>query len=158
MKKVATEKATLEQLRAFAVSTLGIEINPNCNRLSALAQVQQSWDKPEIDVDDEAPAPVAKKAAAKVADKPAAKGRVRKVTVIIHATNEPGGADRVPLAVNGKAMLVERVIEQELPEHFYEVLQNAVQKLHDPLPDGKGYNPIPRLVPLYPHSVIRGPE
>lgn len=153
MKKVATDKASLEQLRQFATNNLGIDVNPSFNRLAVLAQVQQVWDKPEIDVEDEAPA--ARKGAAKPAAKDDPKAPARKVTVIIHAVDEPGGSDRVPLSVNGKAMLVERIVEQELPEHFFLVLKNAVEKRYDPLPDGKGYNPIPRLVPRYPYSVIR---
>lgn len=157
--KVATDKATLNQLRKFATSTLGLEIAPTSNRLQVLAQVQQAWNEPEIDVDGEdSAAPASRKAAPKAA----APGKVNKdgepdhkVAVMIHIVEEPGGADRVPLSVNGKAMLVERNIEQVIPYRYYKALEQAVEKRYDPLPDGKGYNPIARLVPRYPYTVLR---
>ncbi len=153
MKKIPIGEATEDQLRLFAINTLGIDIKASAKEETVLARVKQAWDKPDITIAESESEHVASKAVPQPvtdAQKPTASGMVR---LILGVTEEAGGNDPVPVGVNGKVMLIPRGIECEIPERYFEVLQHAVTHKYDPLPDG-GMNPIPRKVPLYPFQVI----
>lgn len=145
-KTIRLAEASKAQMRHFAETHLGIAIHPNANEETVRAKVAAAWNRDEIEVPDEpAPAPQEGSAPRPVtaAQKPPEKGKVR---VLIAKTEEPGGEDDVPISVNGRAMLVPRGREVEIPAHYFEVLRNAVRTVYDSLPDG---GMVPREVPRY---------
>jgi hypothetical protein len=155
MKTIPIDEATEEELRTFALDTLGIGIKATAKLETVRARVRQAWDKPEIRVDDSEP--LSKEVPSKASPQPVtdaqqapAEGMVR---LILGVTEDAGGADDVQVGVNGKIMLVPRGKEVEIPEPYFESLAHAVTHKYDALPDG-GMNPIPRKVPLYPFQVL----
>lgn len=155
MKTIPIGDATEDQLRLFAINTLGIDIKAVAKFETVLARVKSAWDKPEISVAGDAPDPehgASKATPQAVTDEQQAPadGMVR---LSIGVTEEAGGADPVQLGCNGKIMLVPRGKSVEIPERFFESLAHAVTHKFEALEDG-GMNPIPREVPLYPFQVL----
>lgn len=169
LQKIPVEEATEQQLRDFARDVLGIEIHHSAKHATCIAKVKEAWDKPEIMVAVTEPAaeagsdvPESKEEPAQpprpvtAAQRPPKAGYVR---VRIDIQDIPGGNEPVPVGVNGKVMVVPRAKECDIPEAYYEVLENSVSHIYDPLPDGKGINPEPRKVPSIPVALIaRGPK
>lgn len=58
------------------------------------------------------------------------------VRVIIHNQDGPCGAEDVFVSVNGKAWLIKREHEVDLPPEVLEVLENAEQAVYERDPDG----------------------
>lgn len=160
MKKIPIEEATLQQLRDFAQDSLGFEIHMNSNYATALAKVRATFSGDDITIRDEPAAEDVLQApiAPQPAPRPvlASQGDVGPgwVKVRINITESPGGNERVPLSVNGKAMLVEREKDQVIPYHFYEALVRAVEFRYEMDETGHGVNPIPRKIAKYPHTVL----
>lgn len=161
MKTVPIADATSQQLRLFALNTLGITISPSAKETTVRARVEAAWDKPDIPIGVVAPvdgeSPQDLKAASDAVpqavtdeQQPPAPGMVR---LILGLTEDAGGDRPVEVGVNGKIMLIPRGEEVDIPESYFEVLEHAVTHKYDSLPDG-GMNPIPRKVPLYPFQVI----
>lgn len=155
-KKIPIEEATVEQLRAFASAYLGLDIHGSTKEENVRARVAKAWGKPEILVPDagedetvvarggQPPHPVT------AAHQPPDKGKVR---LIIQRTDDSGGNDPVFVSVNGRAMLVPRGKEVEIPYRYFRALEKAVIYRYEPLPDG-GIDPVPRKIPLYPFQRV----
>ncbi len=153
MKQVKIADASEQQLRDFGRDTLGLTLPPNCKIETLKAKIQAAWDKDYVVVDDaEAPEPINGKSPQPVTDEQQGPER-EMVRVFINITDDAGGDEPVPVSVNGKAMLIPRNENCDIPVEYYEVLKNAVQHKYDPLPDG-GLNPVPRLVPKYPFQKV----
>lgn len=153
-KTVPIAKATAEQLRAFAQDYLGIFPDANAKVEQLRAQVKEAWGKDSIVVGAAAEQPEAAPAGTPprpvtAAQQPPAKGKVK---VHIPMTDRPGGREPVPVSVNGRAMLIPRGEECEIPYAYYEVLKNAVELQYYELPGG-GLSE-PQAVQAIPHSVI----
>ena len=153
--KVRFDEASPKQLRQFASETLGIQIAENCNLGTCQAKVREAW-KPDfiLLLDDTAPAepagasPPTQETAGVDGPKP---GYVR---IVINETEAPGGADRVKLGVNGKAMLIDRNVPSDIPRPYYLVLLEAYEHRYEMMEDGKSMNPVPRKIARYPFSLI----
>ncbi len=91
-----------------------------------------------------------------VVEKPAPElgedGEPPPVIVHIGITDKPGGDQDVQLSVNGRACLVRRGEDVEIPYMYYEVLKNAVEVHRDALPDG-GLGPERKVFPIPFHVV-----
>lgn len=159
MKTIPIGEASEDQLRLFAINTLGIDIKASAKKETVLARIQAAWNKPDIAIaesESEAdssgsmavPQPVTG------AQQAPADGMVR---LTIGVTEEAGGSDRVQLGVNGKVMLVPRGEVVEIPEAFFESLVHAVQDKYESMRDG-GMNPVPMKVQLYPFQVLVSTE
>ncbi|MBM3536897.1 MAG: hypothetical protein FJX55_03580 [Alphaproteobacteria bacterium] len=77
------------------------------------------------------------------------------VRVEVHDTKEEGALKKIPLAVNGVAMAVERGVKSDLRWPYYLALQ-AEETIFEKDNNDRiiGY----RTTPTYPHSVIDGPD
>lgn len=163
MKKILIEQATEAQLRAFSRNALGIEIHANAKLATVIAKVKEAWDKPEIVVaDDDMTSSAASPASADQRPVPITDGQLSPlpgmVRIFISLEDVPGGDEAVPVGLNGKVMLIPRNKNVDIPVAYWGVLQDAVKNIYDPLPDGKGINPIPRKVPGFPiRLVAEGP-
>lgn len=153
-RQVKIAEATHMQLLGFACNNLGLNLPPNTKKETVVAKISTCWDKDYILVLDmsETQEPTQK------GDNPVPvteeqKPKRRMVTIHINETEEAGGSEPVQVSVNGKAMLITRGVDVEIPYEFYEVLKHAITHKYDPLPDG-GINPKPREVPLYPFQLV----
>lgn len=147
MKTILISAATATQLASFASINLGLPADYREGTATLVAKIRATgYDKDSIEVEDDS-GTVAPKSA--VAAQPAEKD---KVTVLISASEAPGGSDDVFAAVNGSGMLIPRGKPVSIPYRYYEVLKNAVSTVYDPLPNGGMSEP--RQVPQYPFSVI----
>lgn len=159
MKTIPIGEATEDQLRLFAINTLGIDIKAVAKIETVRARVVAAWDKPDITVDEPKSEPA--EASSKVAPKPVTDEQQapekNMVRLILLVTEEAGGADDVQVGVNGKIMLVPRGKPVEIPEPYFESLAHAVTHKYDALKDG-GMDPIPRKVQLYPYQVLVSTE
>lgn len=138
-KKIPIEKATVADLRQFAQESLGIEIHHSCSLVTALAKVREAGhDKPDItlQVPDEVEAPAAGSAPRPVTAAQKAVPAVGKIKIRIPQSEEPGGKDHVPVSVNGRAMVIPRDQDVEIPYPFYHALKNAVRIVYEQKPEG----------------------
>lgn len=155
-KTVPLAKATAEQLRTFAENYLGISPDANARVDQLRAQVQAAWGKDSIIVapaagqEPEAPAGSPPRPVT-AAQQPPPKGKVK---IHIPMTDRPGGREPVPVSVNGRAMLIPRGEECEIPYAYYEVLKNAVELQYYEMPGG-GLSQ-PQAVQAIPYSVLAG--
>lgn len=76
------------------------------------------------------------------------KGRVR---VIFHSQEGPGGNDDVFVSVNGKAYLIKREHEVDLPREVLHAVENARQTVFEPGSEGRV---LPRRVSRFAYSVL----
>lgn len=158
-KKIADPNTTPAELRAFGKNYLGLDLPPNCNRETLVSRISAAWEKDHIIVDD-AKAPddtVAPEGGAPppVLDSqtPPAEGDDL-VRIRINITDTPGGNEPVPVSVNGRAMLIPRDKDVEVPSKYVEALEHAVEHRYEPADDGNGLKPEPRLVPKYPFQRV----
>lgn len=147
MNTININEATGPQLVWFAQNVLNIEgIRPNMAKAEMIAKIRAvGYDRDTIDVEAVQPAQ-AKPAVADEGD-----GAVKKVRIIIPASDAPGGQDPVPVSVNGSAMLIPRDEACDIPYPYYEALKNAVRQVYTPLADG-GLS-APKNVPAYSFSL-----
>lgn len=162
-KTIPIADATEAQLRVFAETVLGMSIHPNAKRETVIAKViaAHQGDTITVEADDaapqaaqvQAPAPIlAGKAEADETDT-SGDGLVR---ILIETRDEPGGDKPIPVSVNGRAMLIPRGKEVDVPRKYVEVLTKAVRHVYDPI-DGGGISTTPRNVPAYPFRIIQDP-
>jgi len=151
--KISIAEATQAQFREFANNSLGLNLPPNTKDETVVAKITAAWGKDYIMVSKEediqkhagaAPRPVTDVQASPEDDK---------VRIVISITEDPGGNEPVPVSVNGKAMLIPRGKEVDIPLSYFEVLNNAIAYKYESLGDG-GLNPIPREVPAYPFQRV----
>ena len=153
-RQVKIAEANHSELLMFARDTLGLNLPPNTKVETLIARITAAWDKEHILVPEAEPEKP-KQSGPKPQPVTSAQEEPEKakVRVIIQVTEEAGGADPVPVGVNGKVMLIPRGEEVDIPESYFEVLQHAITHKYEALPDG-GMNPIPRKVPLYPFQRV----
>lgn len=147
--------ATEEELREFGMSYLGMTFAANAKRDSILSKVKQAWPKDEIMVSDgeEASVPDQTGDAPKPVNAEQQGPKEGEVRMIVFESELPGGKDPVPVSVNGKAMLIPRGQEVEVPERYFEVLANALMDYYETDEDGN-LVPIPRKIPRYQFNVL----
>lgn len=154
------------QLRDFANSFLGMNLPGNTKPETVLAKIQSAWtndfilipiDSKELPHDLVSAEEVSQEPEKAAAPPPPPAGyngpKEGMIRVLVHASEEKGGSDPIPIGVNGQVMLVPRGKECDIPLPYFEALQNAEQHFYDPL-EGGGVNPVPRVVKLYPYQVI----
>lgn len=143
MKTVKIEEATGPQLVAFAQTILNIEgVRASMSKADMIAKIRTvGYDKDTIEVE----------AQARPTEEDAGKPSEDKVTLMIPSSDLPGGADAVPVGVNGSVMLIPRDQWCDVPRRYYQALRDAVRQVYSPLPDG-GIS-APRDVPAYPFQV-----
>lgn len=150
-KTVPLKEATAEQMRTFAKNSLGMAFPANTKEETMRAKIASAWAKPEIpvasaDADDaDALPPSPPRPVTAEQQKPGKK----MVRIIIAQTEEPGGADPVPVGVNGSVMIIPRGKEVDIPLAYFEVLKNAVQDRYVTDEEGNILAE-PRKVPAYP--------
>jgi hypothetical protein len=154
-KRIPIAEASEAELRQFAETVLGMSIHPGAKIETVRAKVQAAWDKAEIvlpgdEVPKAAPPGVAPRPVTD-SQQPPEQGKVR---IIIQRTEDAGGDQPVPVGVNGRVMLIPRGKEVDIPIPYFKVLQKAITHRFEDLGDGKGINPIPREVPLYPYQRV----
>lgn len=155
-KQLLIADASTKELSAFARDNLGMNLPGNMLRENMLARIGAAWNKDFITIPDYlsgepqhmdgAPPPPTTAEQAALPEP----GYVR---IEISVTEDAGGNEAVPVGVNGKIMLIPRGKQVDIKRSYYQVLQNAVMRKYDPLPDG-GINPVPRKVALYPFQLI----
>jgi hypothetical protein len=152
--KIKLEDAKAHQVRDFAIRVLGLDVKPADSLASIRAKIALVWEGDEIEVAEDGKV-IADLAKGVAADEGQAKEADpdRKVTILISRTNEPGGDQPVPVAVNGRAILIPRGKPSPVAYKYVEALTNAEQAIYDPLPDG-GISTEPRMVPAYPFQII----
>lgn len=168
-KKIPLAEASEAQLRDFAGRHLGMELPAGAKIETLRSKIRQAWTQPDIHVLDEHTAFVGGRSVS-LGDGFGSHGFVsngiehfmfeangrKKVRVILNRSEEAGGSEPVQVGVNGKVMLVPRGEEVEIPVEYFEVLQNAVRHIFDPLKDG-GLSE-PRKVPMYPYQLLPPPR
>jgi hypothetical protein len=180
-RQIPLEQATIEQLHKFAVETVGLQdLDINLGFPRILAAVQSAWDKPAIEVDDgeEAPRPAAPirgaaprtredlqrrlgmeprlpNGAKPLQSRGAAYQADPHVILMIGKQDVPGGAEPVPVSVNGSAMLIERGQMVEIAYRYYEALLNAQRTTYTQKVNYLTHevSMIPEVVQSYPFSV-----
>ena len=159
-KRIPLAEASPEQLRIFANQWLGMTLPPNAKETTLRSRVADAWSKdfilvleqPDNTVQERVEAPPPEPSdSGNGNDEP----KRRYVRLVINESDKAGGRDPVSVSVNGRAMLIERNVESEVPEEYYQVLKDAIEYRYDPNPDGNGLNPIPRKVHRYPFQVVR---
>lgn len=154
-KVVKLNDAGAAELRAYAETQLGITFGGAESKVNMRAKILEAKpDLVEIPALEKAAGPTQQGDAPKPVTASQPPPAPEKVRIIINRTEDPGGDEHVPVSVNGRAMLIPRGETVEIPLPYFQVLQNAVRHVYDPLPDGKGINPKPREVPMYPYQRV----
>lgn len=148
--EVQIDDASGPQLRQYARDNLGVEFDQFTPVETMRAQVRNAIAPKTAFLIAAPDAPLPPKPKAKAEAEGAELPEM--VTVIIAATEEPGGDEAVPVGVNGKAMLIPRGEPSKIPYRYYEVLENAKEWVYPQLKDG-GLGQ-PRAVYSYPFQVI----
>lgn len=149
-KKIPVSKASVQELRDFAVNHLALELDGNETLEQLRAKVVAAWDKDDIVVVQQ-DAPAAPKGAQ---PRPSSKANAKEFIVYIEQQDTFDGDEPVPLGCNGKIILVPRGRWCAVPIQFRDSLVNAVEVRRDPLKDG-GLGPV-RHVHRYPHRIWEG--
>jgi hypothetical protein len=146
LKTIPINDASATQLAEFAVTNLGLDVTHRLGKDAIRAKMAVTgFDKDTIEIDVPE---------VSVAKAPVEGAKQRKYVEVMIATEErPGGADPVPVGLNGRVMWIERAKPQRVPREYYQVLLDAVKKVYDPNPAG-GLMPA-RDVPTYPVSLLR---
>lgn len=159
VKKIPLNEATAHQLISFAQSVLGITLKPTEKIEAMRAKVSEAWAQPDILIDEPAADEPAKTRSVKVPTQQAVDTELphgEMVSIQIALEEGPGGRDPVPVGVNGRIQLIPRGQPVQVKREYVEVLKNAEKATYDPLFDANGnpagYNPVPRMVPMYPWS------
>lgn len=151
---VTIEEATAKQLSVFARLVLGLDLDGRENAPTLRSKIvaagfsgEQIPDMAELSRPSEPQRPIGSEEAARIT-LPNGKPGYR---INIHKQPVAGGDRPVAVSVNGMAVYIERGKPQEVSEHVYEVLKNAVERTYEMPEDGRGL-PEPREVHSYPFS------
>lgn len=122
-------EASLAQLKAFA-ETMQLDLGRANTEAKVRAVLAGAWSENYIVVDDEQAnaeqAIRAKPLTQKVAGPAGSNDPI--VVLKIAKTAYPGGKDPIPVSVNGRALVLQRDMQIELPYRFYEALQKAIRQ------------------------------
>lgn len=164
-KTVPWDEATLDELKKFASSVLGMSVNYNIGEATLRAKIRQAYPGDTItimvlDGEDEArpsdaPAPPPQTPTDGKALRGSSAENDPKVTITIAEVEGTGGKRPVPVGVNGVMMLVPRGRPVDIPYRYYEALLHAVKTLHEQ--DETTGEVVSSDVPSYPMSVNRMP-
>ena len=162
---VPWDKATLVELKKFAVSVLGIIPGPNIGESTLRAKIRAAFAGNHItimvlDGEDEVVAP---DAPAPPSDPPIQGKALRgssaendpKVTITIAEVEGAGGKRPVPVGVNGVIMLVPRGKPAPIPLRYYFALGDAIKTLYEM--DEQSGDVNSSDVPSYPFTVNKMP-
>lgn len=144
-------EASVQELRDFAQTALGLEIEGTENRNVVLSRLREAGYDPDNEkfriaiLTRPEPAPThMRDGSTEERD-----GRIYK-RMTIHAGPGEGGDRPVPVRVNGKTMLIPRGQPCMVPEEYAEAVVNAQETTYEMT--GTGIMN-PREVPSYPHAV-----
>lgn len=183
MKNISIDDAELAELRWYAQHRCALPSHALQGEISAerlRAMIRAVFESESIEVPNDLPpaepsgrividaVPLAQSLPGTTKAKAArAKGLVDKTSdgdpkVVIHIPKQagPGGERHVPVAVNGRLMLIPRAQNVEIPYRFYEALRNAVETRYEEVP-AKGDQPSylrPIEVLSYPFHAVRMPD
>lgn len=153
--------ATVDQLRWFATTVLGVDLGPNPNiRIETLRSKISAagYQRDDITVPDTigTPAPAAAPAGETPAHAvdPGSYQRGPRAKIVIARDEKPGGDRPVFVAVNGKSMLIPRAEPCDVGLPYVEALLHATQTLYDMDEEGHITS---REVPLYPMQILSMP-
>jgi hypothetical protein len=146
---IKVANATKAQLEQYATNVLGLELKDGEHHNALRARVGSLVESGEFKLDEPEPS----QQVATPAQNAQVAGDAAKVTLVIEISDDPGGAEPVPVSVNGRNMWITRGEPVSIPVPYYEVLKGAVKHVHDVQKDGS-MNPLPRLVPMYPFREI----
>lgn len=141
------DAATINELRVYARDELGLQVPQKGMTkellIEAIRDADPSFNPEPVKAGEDLPAP-------------AVKGK-KTVKIMVHKTSEQGGDRDVFVGVNGKARLIKRGVEVEVPIEVAEVLKNAIETRYewkaDPRHPQGGEN-VARDAQAYPFSVI----
>ena len=164
-KTVPWDEATLDELKKFAASVLGISVSPRIGEETLRAKIRQAYPGDTITImvlDDEveetvgdAPAPASETPTDGKALRGASAENDPKVTITITEMEGAGGKRPVYVGVNGVAMLIPRGRPVDIPYRYYHALTNAIKTLYEQ--DEASGEVISSDVPTYPMSVNKMP-
>mgnify|MGYP001220154206 CR=1 FL=1 len=158
-KTVKIEEASIQQLRDYAGTVLGLDIPRTANAETIRAKIRAATDVEEITVTEATPVDHSGTPPARPKGYHGLLGDSSKgdplVELVISEQSGPGGKRDVFLSVNGRGMLVPRNKQVTIPYRYYEVLKNARQTLHEQNDDGSISS---REVLSYQFQTIRMPS
>ena len=164
-KTVPWDEATLDELKKFAASVLGMSTHANIGEEKLRAKIRQAYPGDTITImvlDDEgegfasdAPPPPSATPNDGKALRGSSAERDPKVTITIAEMEGAGGKRPVYAGVNGVAMLIPRGRPVDIPYRYYLDLMNAVKTVHEQ--DEATGEIISSDVPSYPMSVNKRP-
>lgn len=154
-KTIPIAVSTIEQLREFAETVLQLKIHPNAKRETIIDRIEVAHQGDSITVPEVEQEPILSTIPSP-ANEPPPIPPAEKVRIYVETQDIPGGDKPVAVSVNGRAMLIPRGKEVDVPRPYVHVLQNAVRDIYDPL-EGGGISTTPRKVPSYPFRVIADP-
>lgn len=163
MQKVIIDEATEDQLRSFALTVLGLDIDGRTKSREALmARITEAgWAQAHIIVPEEVQPGPARNVGGARNTRPG-KSYVldgetveeTDVRIMVHTKDGPGGERPVPVAVNGSLMLIPRGQEVWVPSRYVEALEHAEEYAYEEYRDGTGGLKAPRRVKAYPFSYV----
>lgn len=153
--RISIAEATPQQLRSFATTVLGLELEGRENGPTLRSKIEQAgWTGDNIPVMGEAPSgPPAGSRDAREASKIVKENGRAYFTIIIPREDKPGGQEPVYVSINGRGMFIPRGERQEVPAEYVEALDHAEQHVYDEF-DGNGLGGLkaPRKVKSYPFT------
>ncbi len=160
-KTVPWDEATLDELKKFAASVLGISVHPKIGEQTLRAKIRQAFpgdaitfmvlDSEEVVQASDAPLPPSETPTDGKALRGTSGARDPIVKITIAEIDSVGGKRPVPVGVNGVVMLVPRGRPVDIPYRYFEALSHAVKIIHDQ--DDLTGDIISTEVPSYPMSV-----
>ncbi len=160
-KTVPWDEATLDELKKFAASVLGIPVHYKIGEETLRAKIRQAYPGDTITImvldgeDDGSPSDAPPPPSEAPSDGKALRGTAAsndpEVKITIAEVESAGGKRPVPVGVNGVIMLVPRGRPVDVPFRYYEALVHAIKTLHEQ--DEATDEIISTDVPSYPMSV-----
>ncbi len=174
LKRLSMEEATVPQLRWFAETRLETKPPKSMSDAKKLRNFigVLGWEHNYIEIPDSPAAikepgkPMAQAVAGttrtgkgRVGDDASSKNDPR-VVLTIPNEDKPGGSRPVPVAVNGKLILLPRNEEISIAYRYYEALKNAKETRYREVKDvfGNVIDYEPFEVPSYPFNTVRMPD
>jgi len=158
MKQVPLATASADQLRRFAQSHLGMELDAKLSADKIRGEIRAAWSMDHIFVaDEEKVEPKAKQPAKPIsANEFYVSGRADpKITITLAATDGEGGDRPHPVGVNGTIILVPKGSPSEIPYRYYLALLDAKKTVYSQ--DQNTGDLIESEVPAHPFIVNKWP-
>lgn len=153
MQTIEIAKATVEQLRAYAESVMGLDLSGSETRAQLRALIAAGGHEGETIA---VPEPASLEAAVRAA--PRAQGQRRtnargeeEVLILVHTNDGPHGERPVFVACNGRRMGIPRGEEVWVPQPFVNALSDAEMMVYAKVDRGLGEG---RLVKRFPFSYV----